>query len=129
MAGSVTLQLAWRAVSQERQRVFRNWLLASLGCATLFIGTQIYGLWSMFPADRQAEDASLGVTSFVFALATMHAAHFFVASLFVCFVTARAFMSRYDHEYYWGVKICAWFWHALGIMWLGILAVFSIVIW
>ncbi|WP_437225590.1 cytochrome c oxidase subunit 3 [Planctomicrobium sp. SH661] len=127
-AGSITLHLALKAVRQERQRTFRRWLLAALACASLFMGTQLYGLWSMFPAERKAEDASLEVLSFVFALTSLHAVHFFVASLFVCFVTARTTLSRYDHEYYWGVKVCAWFWDALGIVWLAILGIFTIVI-
>ncbi|MFO1093983.1 MAG: hypothetical protein U0992_11835 [Planctomycetaceae bacterium] len=36
-------------------------------------------------------------------------------------MTARAHAERYDHEYYWGVSVCAWFWHALGIAWLFVL--------
>lgn len=128
LAGSITLSLAVRSIRQERQVEFRSWLTWGLICASLFMGTQFYGLWSMFPTNRQAADASLGVLSFVFALTTLHVAHFFVASLFVCFVTAQAVSGRYDHEYYWGVKVCAWFWHALGIVWLAILFVFTIVI-
>jgi cytochrome c oxidase subunit III len=41
-------------------------------------------------------------------------------------VTLSALSDRYDHEYYWGVKICALFWHALGIVWLVILMAFLI---
>jgi len=128
VAGSVLLHLALRAVQQEQQRLFRKRLIWSLACAALFMGTQIYGLWCMFPEVRSSEEAETGVTAFVFALTALHAAHFFVASLFVCFVTARAFIMRYDHEYYWGVKVCAWFWHALGMIWIAILAVFTMVI-
>jgi heme/copper-type cytochrome/quinol oxidase subunit 3 len=46
--------------------------------------------------------------------------------LFLAFVATRAQADRYDHEYYWGASICAYFWHALGIAWLFILAIFAI---
>jgi len=127
-AGSLTLHLALRAIQQEQQAGLRKWLFISLGTAVAFVGTQIYGLWSMFPAVRSPEEAETGVIAFVFVLAALHAAHFFVATLFVCFVTASALNHRYDHEYFWGVKVCAWFWHALGAIWMAILAVFTIVI-
>jgi hypothetical protein len=41
-------------------------------------------------------------------------------------VTLGALADRYDHEYFWGVSLCAWFWHALGIVWVCILIVFVI---
>jgi len=127
-AGSVTLHLALRAIRQEQQALFQKWLLASLGCAVFFVGAQLYGLWTLFPSIRHPGEAETGVTAFVFTLAALHVAHFFVATLFVCFVTVRGFMARYDHEYFWGVKVCAWFWHGLGLIWVAILAVFTIVI-
>lgn len=127
-SGSATLHLALRAIRQEQQRLFRKWMLISLGSAILFVGAQFYGLWTMFPAVRRPGEAELGVTAFLFTAAALHVAHFFVATLFVCYATVQGFMGRYDHEYYWGVKVCAWFWHALGAIWIVVLAVFTIVI-
>jgi cytochrome c oxidase subunit III len=48
--------------------------------------------------------------------------------LFLVFVTVQGFADRYDHEYYWGVLVCACFWHALGIVWLAILFVLVIAV-
>jgi len=42
------------------------------------------------------------------------------------YVTVQALADRYDHEYYWGVTLCAWFWHALGLVWCVILATMGI---
>jgi cytochrome c oxidase subunit 3 len=126
--GSYALQRAVRSVRQERQQQFRNWLRAALVLGSLFIGVQSYGLWSIFPQNRDASDASLGATPFIIVLVALHGIHFLVAVLFVCFVAARAAAHRYDHEYYWGVLVCSWFWHVLGIIWLGILCVFAIVL-
>lgn len=125
-AGSYSLSRAVRYVRVEKQRPFRRWLLSGLAIAGLFVGVQAYALACMLPHDRTAQAASTGVTAFVLALTVMHAMHVIVASLFLSLVTVRTFADRYDHEYYWGVSICAWFWHALGIVWLAILAVFAI---
>ena len=70
-------------------------------------------------------DAAMGAGAFIFVLAALHGLHFTVALLFLAFVTLRAFADRYDHEYYWGVMVCTFFWHGLAWVWLCILAVFA----
>ena len=49
-----------------------------------------------------------------------------MALLFVVFVTVNGFADRYDHEYYFGVRVCTAFWHILCVVWLAILGVFAI---
>lgn len=126
LLGSIVLSRAVRCVQREQQRAFRRWLQGALAMGTLFMGVQAYGLWTLLPAERAADQASLGVTPFVLMLSALHALHLSVAVLFLAFVATRAQADRYDHEYYWGVSICAYFWHALGIAWLFILAIFAI---
>jgi heme/copper-type cytochrome/quinol oxidase subunit 3 len=129
IAGSLTISLARRAVQRERQADLRYWLRCSVVVGTVFMGVQSYALWTIIPPDRTAAGASTGVAPFVLALAALHGLHFLVATWFVAYVTVQAHAGRYDHEYYWGVTICASFWHALGIAWGAILAVYSIVAW
>lgn len=126
VVGSVAMTKAAGAVRREKQREFRQWLLVALAAGTCFMGVQGYALWWLLPAQRAAGDASLGTTPFVLMLAALHALHLSVAVLFLAFVTTRAQADRYDHEYYWGVSVCAWFWHALGIAWLFVLLVLGI---
>ena len=126
LAGSFSMHRAVSAVRLERQRSFRCWLWAGAVCGVLFLGVQGYGLWTLLPTERTAGEASLGVAPFVLMLAGLHALHLSVATLFVAFLTTRASVHRYDHEYYWGVSVCAWFWHGLGLAWLFILAIFAI---
>ncbi len=126
LAGSAAMSRSLAFVRIEKQADFRRWLLIAAGIAALFMGVQSYGLLWMTPATRSAEEMSLGVRPFVMVLAGLHAMHFFVATLFVSVVIARAYADRYDHEYHWGVTACTWFWHGLGIIWIAILAVFAI---
>ncbi|MDB5389367.1 MAG: cytochrome o ubiquinol oxidase subunit [Planctomycetaceae bacterium] len=124
-AGSLALHRALGAVRAEKAQEFRRWLVWGLIAGTLFVGIQVYGLRCLI-LSHQMEDASTGVNAFVVCLAALHGLHFTVALMFLIYVTIKGFAARYDHEYFWGVRVCTWFWHALGVAWLAILAVMLI---
>lgn len=123
--GSASLQHAVRSVRLERQKPFRRSLIVSLVAGTLFVGIQSYGLRCLVQ-NQIADEVQTGANAFLTMLATLHAMHFLLALMFLVWVTLSALADRYDHEYSWGVTVCAWFWHALGIVWLLILVVFAI---
>jgi heme/copper-type cytochrome/quinol oxidase subunit 3 len=52
-----------------------------------------------------------------------------IALMVLSYVTLQGLSDRYDHEYSFGVALCAWFWHALGIAWIFILGAYGIVSW
>ncbi|MBI1315178.1 hypothetical protein GC176_28135 [bacterium] len=121
-AGSVALHRASLLVRIERQLAFRRNLIVALAAGTAFVAVQTYGLCCLL-AQRDGALA-IGLKQGAFAFVLMHGVHFVVAFLFVTFVVLRAFADRYDHEYSWGVTVCAWFWHALGLAWLAIMGGF-----
>lgn len=123
--GSGLLQNGAWNVRHERQKPFRRNLFAALVAGTLFVGLQIYGLRGL-AANQVPDEAQTSANAFITIFAALHAMHFSLALLFLVWVTLNALADRYDHEYSWGVTLCAWFWHALGIVWLCILAVFVI---
>lgn len=126
-SGSGCMFMAVAAVRRERQREFRGWLKMALIAGTLFAGVQTYALTCLMRR-QPAEDVEAGAAAaFVAVFAAMHGMHFVIAMLFLSYVTVQAMADRYDHEYFWGVTVCAWFWHALGIAWLAILSVMLIV--
>ncbi len=113
---SGSLEAARDAVRRERQAALRKWLVVALTSATAFCGTQAYGIRILILSHRP-DDTVLGLNAFVVALTAMHALHVSVAVLFLIFVTLQAWRGRYDHEYYFGVVVCAWFWHVLAAAW------------
>ena len=134
ITGSIALERASLFVSREQQKPFRSNLIIALVSGAFFVALQIYGMWILLRSQETefafatAETAvALGVKPYVFVAAFLHAMHFFLALLFLVYVTLNGIADRYDHEYYWGVRVCAWFWHGLGIVWLMILVVFAIV--
>jgi cytochrome c oxidase subunit III len=127
LASSVQQHRSVQAVRRERQRLFRRRLLLALIAGMGFVAVQSYGVWCLFQAQpRTAEAASTGPEAFVFVLTVLHGLHVSIAMMFLTFVCLKSRMDRYDHEYYWGVTFCAWFWHALGLVWLAIVFVFLI---
>ncbi len=130
VAGSGTLQRAAWHVRVQRLDSFRRLLVWSLLFGTLFVGVQACGLLVLVqnqtPAhSAQPESAETGLNAFVVMVAGMHGVHIVIALLFIAWVTVNTYANRYDHEYSSSVTFCAWFWHALGIVWLVILSLFA----
>ncbi|MDA1015057.1 MAG: hypothetical protein O3A00_11480 [Planctomycetota bacterium] len=123
--GSVFLHRAVEFVRIEKQSRFRKSMLAALTTGTMFVGVQSFGIWCLLNY-QQPEDAETSAATFVLVFVVLHALHFSVALMFLVFVTLKGLADRYDHESYWGVTVCAWFWHVLGIAWIAILAVLVI---
>lgn len=124
--GSVSMSRARGFVRRERQQPFRRSLLLSLAAGTLFVTTQTYALTWLI-RQQQPSEIVTGATPYVAVMAALHAMHFTIALLFLVYISVQAFADRYDHEYYWGVTVCAWFWHILGVAWMVILVVIMIV--
>ncbi|MFN0056360.1 MAG: heme-copper oxidase subunit III [Planctomycetales bacterium] len=125
LAGSIDMQRAVRSVRREKQVPFRRALLRALVWGTAFVGVQTYGLRSMIQ-QQDPEEVQTGANAFLVMLAGLHGLHFTLALMLLIWVTLGALADRYDHEYYLGVAVCAWFWHALGIVWGLVLIVFLI---
>ncbi len=122
---SAALQNAQFQVKRERQQPFRRSLIVAMTAGTLFLAIQSLGLWSLLKVQNPTE-AQTGSQIFVLVFAVLHGLHLCVALMFLIYVSLKAFADRYDHEFYWGVTVCAFFWHLLGLVWLLILAVFGI---
>ena len=127
-AGSVAMQWSLHQVRTEKQAPFRRSLFVAAVVGMLFVGLQSYGIWYLLHGGTAATDPQTGVHAFVFAFVVLHALHFVVALMFLAFVAVQAVADRYDHEYYWGVTVCTWFWHMLGAVWAAILIVFVIAV-
>ena len=123
--GSWTLTKAGRFVRLEKQSPFRRYLTLSAVVGVAFVAVQTYALWCLLES-QQASSVQTGMKDAVFVFAMMHGLHFVVALMFVLFVWLRAIADRYDHEYSWGVTVCGWFWHVLGVVWITILGAFVV---
>ncbi|MBI1347495.1 hypothetical protein GC163_14545 [bacterium] len=123
--GSSSLSQAVGYVRREKQPEFRRCLCLALFAGGLFCALQMSALNWLIQRQPAAE-VQTGDRAFVVVLSALHVMHFLLASMFLIFVTLKAHGDRYDHEYYWGVRMCAWFWHGLAMVWLAVLVVVAI---
>lgn len=123
--GSGCMHMAVLMVRRERQRLFRRWLKLALAMGVLFVATQTYALTCLI-RQQPSEDASSGAAAMVAVFGFLHGMHIVIAMLFLSYIMVQTSGDRYDHEYNFGVRFTAWFWHALGLVWIAILGVMFI---
>ena len=116
------LTRAEAAARREKQGRLRRSLSVALAASLLFLSVQTVALAGLL---GQADPADgTGPTAFVFVFAALHALHAAAALYWLVYVALCGFAGRYDHEYRFGLTACGWFWHALGVVWLAILAAY-----
>ncbi|MEX1042138.1 MAG: cytochrome c oxidase subunit 3 [Pirellulaceae bacterium] len=124
---SVALHQAVLGVRRERQRRFRVGLGVAILLACVFLLFQGQGLAHLLASHAQDLAKSGGqLHGLMFALVLVHALHVVGGMIALAVVTARASRNAYDHEKYWGVELCAGYWHFLDGVWIAMLAVFLI---
>ncbi len=120
VAVSLGLAKAEGFAKRERQAKLRRALLASLAAALAFLVVQALALTGLVHEITPTNSAT-EPTAFVFVAVALHALHVAAAVLWLVHVTLHGFAGRYDHESRFGLTVCAWCWHALGVVWAVIL--------
>jgi len=124
---SLALHQAVRGVRRERQRRFRIWLGVAIFLACLFLLFQGQGLAQLLASHAQDFGNSGGqLHGLMFVLVLVHALHVVGGMIALAIIASNAARDAYDHERYWGVELCAGYWHFLDGVWIVMLAVFVI---
>lgn len=123
---SATLHLAVRSVRSEQQVALRRYVSLAFIMSILFLIFQSFGMaWLAivhFKIDKP-EETLYGLTFF---LAFVHALHVVGGVVSIIYVMVKVWRLMYDHENYWGVVYCAWYWHFLDLVWLFMLLSFAL---
>jgi cytochrome c oxidase subunit 3 len=123
---SGALHLAVQSARHEQQLALRRYVSLAFIQSMLFLLVQSFGMaWLAvvhFKIDKP-EETLYGLTFF---LALVHALHVVGGVVAMVFVMVKVWRHMYDHENYWGVVYCAWYWHFLDIVWLLMLISFGL---
>ncbi len=121
---SLLLVAAERAVDAGRNAQLTRLLAAASALGVAFVLSQVSG-WARLAAASQMPQNSLYLFG-VYVLSFLHVLHVVGGLIPLIWVALRSKSGRYtttDHE---GVTAVAMYWHFLGIVWLGILAVLAL---
>lgn len=121
---SVLLVLAERAVGAGRIAGLTRYLGATTALGIAFVLSQVSG-WAQLVEASELPQNNLYLFG-VYVLSFLHVLHVIGGLVPLVWVTLRARAGRYtaaDHE---AVTDVAMYWHFLGVVWLGILAVLAL---
>jgi heme/copper-type cytochrome/quinol oxidase subunit 3 len=124
VAISTVLHLAVKAVRSEQQLNFQRCISIALILAIGFLITQGFGLSWLLLAHYRIDQPGRTLYGLTFFLSLVHALHVLGGVASMLWVSVKAWMLRYDHENYWGVVCCTWYWHFLDAVWIFMLICF-----
>jgi heme/copper-type cytochrome/quinol oxidase subunit 3 len=121
---SLLLVAAKRAVDGDRSAQLTRLLGAASVLGVAFVLSQVSG-WVRMAAASQLPQNNLYLFG-VYVLSFLHVLHVVGGLIPLVWVALRSKSGRYTAEDHEGVTDVAMYWHFLGIVWLGILAVLAL---
>jgi len=123
LAGSVTMHFAVRDVHREKLAELRQWLLATLCIAVVFLVLQAIFLHELLALAQNLDQSLYKLISFMI---LVHALHVVGGVVSLSLVYAGARQGRYDHEHFFPVRNAALYWHFLDGVWLTMFTIFLV---
>ncbi len=84
--------------------------------ALAFLIVQAFNWYAILEANTAVKSTIYGFTFFV--LTGLHALHVIGGIVPIWVVTRRANTGRYSAKDHDGVRLCAYYWHFLGVVWI-----------
>lgn len=118
LLSSVVMNFALQQGRKDQGRKAGMLLLAVLLLAALFAVLQISGWKTMIDGGLYFSDRKNVSGSFFYTITWLHFAHLIAGVITVMVSTVRAFAGKYSSRNYLGLKLTAYFWHFLDLLWL-----------
>jgi cytochrome c oxidase subunit 3 len=128
IVSSLTMALGVRAAQTGAGRATAAWILATIGCAAVFLGVKVVEYAAkfehhLFPGPdfawrgTELADAELFFCLY-FAMTGVHAAHMLVGIGILLFVAWRAWRGLYASRGANGVEMVGLYWHFVDLVWI-----------
>ena len=119
---SGSMEHALRSIRRNQQQGLRTGLILAGAFSVAFVVGQSIN-WITMLRMNSTEDARL-LSLFVFYMLTaLHALHVIGGFIPLALTLQRAFQRDYSSSRYEGVKLCAQYWHFLGVVWVVLMGV------
>ncbi len=113
---SFTMVKSVDAIQQGKQKVARNFLLATAGLGTLFLSIQVTEYLKLFSHHFTPDSGLFGSTFYI--QTGLHGAHVFFGVLLVVFTTLRTHQGGFTPENHAGLELVGLYWHFVDLVWI-----------
>lgn len=118
---SLTMMLALQAIRDDGQKIFKNYLLATLALGVSFLVIQIYE-YSHFIGEGFLPSSSIYAACF-YGATGFHGLHVLAGLIFMLYIVIGALKWRWNSENHGRVETLTLYWHFVDLMWMFVFTV------
>jgi cytochrome c oxidase subunit 3/cytochrome o ubiquinol oxidase subunit 3 len=118
LASSLTMVLALSAIQRGDKRMFRIWMLSTIGLGLGFLGGQVYEFNHLYHEGLTLSSSMLGTTFFV--LTGFHGTHVAIGVIWLAAVLAKVLRYPDSAENVMDVELGGLYWHFVDLVWVAI---------
>lgn len=118
LASSLTMVLALAAIRRNDQRLFRTWLLATIGLGLCFLGGQAYEFTELYHEGVTLSSSLFGTTFFV--LTGFHGTHVGIGVIWLLAIFLKNLKHPYSASNDMEVELGGLYWHFVDLVWVAI---------
>ena len=123
---SLTIERAHRLLMLGNVQRFKQQLIWTDMLTACFICTQIPGLWLLFKTHQRVIEGGVAMYGMIIMVILLHAIHVLGGVVPLIAINKRALTTGYTPETALPIRILAMYWHFLGIVWLILFALLTI---
>ncbi|HMO56000.1 MAG TPA: cytochrome c oxidase subunit 3 [Roseiflexaceae bacterium] len=118
LASSLTMVLALAAVRRGDMRLFRVWLMSTIGLGFCFLGGQVYEFQHLYHEGVTLSSSLFGTTFFV--LTGFHGTHVLIGAIWLLAVFLKVRKYPDSPENVLDVELGGLYWHFVDLVWVAI---------
>jgi cytochrome c oxidase subunit 3/cytochrome o ubiquinol oxidase subunit 3 len=118
LASSLTMVLALAAVRRGNQRMFRIWLLSTIGLGLSFLGGQAYEFTHLYSEGVTLSSSLFGSTFFV--TTGFHGTHVAIGATWLTAVFINSLRHPYGGHNFMDIELGGLYWHFVDLVWVAI---------
>jgi cytochrome c oxidase subunit 3/cytochrome o ubiquinol oxidase subunit 3 len=118
LASSLTMVLALAAIRRNDQKMFRVWLLSTIGLGLAFLGGQIYEFNHLYHEGVTLTSSLFASTFFV--TTGFHGTHVAIGATWLFSVFLNSLRHPYSADNYMDVELGGLYWHFVDLVWVAI---------
>lgn len=126
LSSSITITIAERAFTQDRQKIFRLSWLATIALAGFFLASTAIEWWRLIYEKGLTISTNLFGTTF-YSLVGLHASHVVVGLCLLTLVFTFSLLGSLTQTHRERVVMISWYWHFVDAVWVVVFTVVYVI--